>query len=187
VSTQSRQVGTPEKLDVQPQFAGLSSDEARVRLARHGPNRLVRTDRTAALRELLLTVADPMALMLALASACYLWLGDARCARMSAPICDRVDKRRATRRRRRRSQQLSGTRFLRACGFDCHLHSGRAERSRYAGIANGVVPSESRRRDPRAAQPADVRTLRLRETRNGSTQLRGDNRSTPRPLLQRLA
>jgi Ca2+-transporting ATPase len=39
---------------------------------------LVRTDRTAALRELLLTVADPMALMLALASACYLWLGDAR-------------------------------------------------------------------------------------------------------------
>ena len=28
MSTQSRQVGTPEKPDVQPQFAGLSSDVA---------------------------------------------------------------------------------------------------------------------------------------------------------------
>jgi P-type Ca2+ transporter type 2C len=69
----------PQETDSQdsPRFAGLSTDEASVRLGRYGPNRLVRTNRTAALRELLLTVADPMALMLALASAFYLWLGDA--------------------------------------------------------------------------------------------------------------
>jgi P-type Ca2+ transporter type 2C len=60
------------------QFTGLSSEEATSRLAKFGPNQLVRTQKTAAVRELLLTVADPMALMLALASAFYLWLGDAR-------------------------------------------------------------------------------------------------------------
>jgi len=57
-------------------LGGLSADEARIRLRKYGANRLVRVDRTASLREFLHTVADPMALMLALASALYVWLGD---------------------------------------------------------------------------------------------------------------
>jgi magnesium-transporting ATPase (P-type) len=57
-------------------FRGLSADEARIRLRKYGANRLVRVDRTASLREFLRTVADPMALMLALASALYFWLGE---------------------------------------------------------------------------------------------------------------
>jgi P-type Ca2+ transporter type 2C len=79
VRAQSGQTATPEiEGRAFPRFAGLSADEAKARLRKYGPNRLVRPDRTAPLRELLRTLADPMALMLALASALYFWLGEAR-------------------------------------------------------------------------------------------------------------
>ena len=57
---------------------GLSPEEARARLARHGPNRLVRVERWAFLREGLQILADPMAIMLAVAAAAYIALGETR-------------------------------------------------------------------------------------------------------------
>jgi len=54
---------------------GLTTAEARRRLAEAGPNRLVDVDRWAWLKELAGTVADPMALMLGVAGAVYLLLG----------------------------------------------------------------------------------------------------------------
>jgi Ca2+-transporting ATPase len=57
---------------------GLSPEEARARLARHGPNRLVEVERWAFLREAVALVADPMALMLAAAAAAYFALGETR-------------------------------------------------------------------------------------------------------------
>jgi len=54
---------------------GLSSAEARRRLDAFGPNRPVRIRRAAAVGEFLLTLADPMALMLAAAAAVYFALG----------------------------------------------------------------------------------------------------------------
>ncbi len=56
-------------------LAGLSSAEAAARLAEAGPNLLVRRARGARALELLRTLADPMALMLAGAAALYLLLG----------------------------------------------------------------------------------------------------------------
>ncbi|HSN91115.1 MAG TPA: cation-transporting P-type ATPase [Anaeromyxobacteraceae bacterium] len=58
--------------------AGLSPEEARERLARYGPNRLVGADRWVFLREGLGILADPMAIMLAVAAAAYLALGETR-------------------------------------------------------------------------------------------------------------
>jgi P-type Ca2+ transporter type 2C len=55
--------------------AGLSSAEAARRLAAIGPNILVRESRAAAAREFLRTLADPMAVMLAVAAAVYYALG----------------------------------------------------------------------------------------------------------------
>ena len=57
---------------------GLDPEEARARLAAVGPNRLVAVERWGWLREALSIVADPMALMLALAAVVYLLLGDVR-------------------------------------------------------------------------------------------------------------
>ncbi|HEU4384098.1 MAG TPA: cation-transporting P-type ATPase [Anaeromyxobacteraceae bacterium] len=58
--------------------AGLDPDEARRRLAAHGPNRLVEPRRWAWLREVVRVAADPMALMLLVAAAVYLALGQRR-------------------------------------------------------------------------------------------------------------
>ncbi|HET6922991.1 MAG TPA: cation-transporting P-type ATPase, partial [Anaeromyxobacteraceae bacterium] len=58
--------------------AGLDAGEARRRLHLHGPNRLVEPRRWAWLAEGLRVAADPMALMLGLAAAVYLMLGERR-------------------------------------------------------------------------------------------------------------
>jgi Ca2+-transporting ATPase len=57
---------------------GLSTAEARARLARVGPNVLVARDRWAFLREVASIVADPMAIMLAVAATAYLALGETK-------------------------------------------------------------------------------------------------------------
>jgi len=57
---------------------GLTSVEARARLERYGPNRLVAQDRAARLKQALGLVLDPMALMLLAASGIYVALGDTR-------------------------------------------------------------------------------------------------------------
>ncbi|MGA7762734.1 MAG: cation-transporting P-type ATPase, partial [Candidatus Binataceae bacterium] len=56
-------------------LAGLSSKEAKARLAELGPNLLVERERSARLAQWLRMLADPMALMLAGASALYMLLG----------------------------------------------------------------------------------------------------------------
>ena len=56
-------------------FSGLTSDEAARRLKKHGPNRLVRGARGAAILTFIRTAADPMAVMLAVAGAVYYALG----------------------------------------------------------------------------------------------------------------
>jgi P-type Ca2+ transporter type 2C len=58
--------------------AGLPSEEARRRLDAIGPNRLVEVERWVWVTELLHLVADPMALMLAVAGVVYLLLGDTK-------------------------------------------------------------------------------------------------------------
>ncbi|HWE26264.1 MAG TPA: HAD-IC family P-type ATPase, partial [Myxococcales bacterium] len=57
---------------------GLTPAEAALRLRRFGPNRLVARERWAAARQLLETLADPMAIMLAVAGSVYLALGEMR-------------------------------------------------------------------------------------------------------------
>lgn len=57
---------------------GLSTAQARHRLATVGRNRLVRRERGALLKEVAGIVADPMALMLAITGLAYLALGDRR-------------------------------------------------------------------------------------------------------------
>jgi Ca2+-transporting ATPase len=57
---------------------GLTSDEARARLATHGPNRLVGRERAAWLKEAVGLLLDPMAIMLVVAAAIYFALGDRR-------------------------------------------------------------------------------------------------------------
>ncbi|HUY27719.1 MAG TPA: cation-transporting P-type ATPase [Candidatus Binataceae bacterium] len=59
-------------------YTGLSAAEARRRLGVYGPNVLVPRKPGAALKEALLAFADPMALMLAVTGAVYLFLGDRR-------------------------------------------------------------------------------------------------------------
>lgn len=61
-----------------PPLPGLSSTEARARLARFGANRLVARDRAAWLKELASLVLDPMAVMLLFAGGLYFALGEAR-------------------------------------------------------------------------------------------------------------
>jgi Ca2+-transporting ATPase len=57
---------------------GLSSAEARARLATHGPNRLVARERAAWLKDLAGLLLDPMAIMLFAAAGVYLALGERR-------------------------------------------------------------------------------------------------------------
>jgi Ca2+-transporting ATPase len=57
---------------------GLSSLEARRRLLRVGPNRWVKRDRFARLREAIGLLLDPMAMMLAAAATVYFLLGETR-------------------------------------------------------------------------------------------------------------
>lgn len=66
--------------------AGLSSAEARARLQEFGPNLLVRHTRGSRLFELLRTLADPMALMLAGAAMLYLMLGKSHEASVLAAV-----------------------------------------------------------------------------------------------------
>jgi P-type Ca2+ transporter type 2C len=61
-----------------PPAAGLSSAEAAARLARFGPNSMVPVSRFGRLGELLGTLVDPMAMMLLVAAAVYLALGERR-------------------------------------------------------------------------------------------------------------
>jgi len=57
---------------------GLSTEEARARLVKYGPNRLVARERAAWLKEVAALFLDPMALMLLAAGAVYLALGETR-------------------------------------------------------------------------------------------------------------
>jgi Ca2+-transporting ATPase len=59
-------------------LGGLSSIEARRRLAQVGPNRWVKRDRLARVREVIGLLLDPMAIMLAVAAAVYFLLGETR-------------------------------------------------------------------------------------------------------------
>jgi len=61
-----------------PPLPGLTSAEARARLAQYGPNRLVARDRAAWLKELVTLLLDPMAIMLLLAGGLYFALGETR-------------------------------------------------------------------------------------------------------------
>ncbi len=57
-------------------FSGLSEAEAGARLKRFGPNRFVRPSKSARVKELARTLADPMVLMLLGAAGFYAVLGD---------------------------------------------------------------------------------------------------------------
>ncbi len=58
--------------------AGLTSEEARARLASHGPNRLVGRERAAWLKDVVSLFLDPMAVMLLVAAGVYFLLGERR-------------------------------------------------------------------------------------------------------------
>ena len=58
--------------------SGLTSTEAAARLATHGPNRLVARDRAAWVKEVVGLVLDPMSVMLVIAAAVYMALGERR-------------------------------------------------------------------------------------------------------------
>ena len=65
-------------LQIPPDLAGLSEQEAARLLTAVGPNRWVPRDPLGWLREMLLLLLDPMAIMLAIAAAIYFALGDTR-------------------------------------------------------------------------------------------------------------
>jgi len=73
-----RGVSTPsaESSEVSTPNTGLSEREASARLAEFGPNRFVEVKRWSGAIEILRTLADPMALMLAAGSVIYFALGD---------------------------------------------------------------------------------------------------------------
>ncbi|MGE5246059.1 MAG: cation-translocating P-type ATPase, partial [Betaproteobacteria bacterium] len=79
-----RTAAQAEATDVPSGLQGLSRIEARRRLARIGPNRWVEPDRLARVRELVRLIADPMAVMLALAAVVYFLLGEPRDATILA-------------------------------------------------------------------------------------------------------
>jgi Ca2+-transporting ATPase len=60
------------------ELSGLTADEAQARLARFGPNRLVGRERAARLKDLVSLLLDPMAVMLLVAAAIYLLVGERR-------------------------------------------------------------------------------------------------------------
>ena len=57
---------------------GLSTEEARARLVQHGPNKLVDRERATWLKEAANLLLDPMAIMLVVAGAVYMLLGETR-------------------------------------------------------------------------------------------------------------
>ena len=59
-------------------LTGLSEEEARRRLLRYGPNRLVARERSAWAKEIAKLFLDPMAIMLLAAAALYMVLGETR-------------------------------------------------------------------------------------------------------------
>ncbi len=59
-------------------YSGLSTEEAKARLRIYGRNELIRVSQWQRVREVLATLADPMALMLAAAAAVYFALGDSK-------------------------------------------------------------------------------------------------------------
>ncbi len=61
-----------------PLLPGLTTAEVRRRLAEVGPNRLVQLERWAWLKHAIRIAADPMAIMLAIAGAVYLLLGETK-------------------------------------------------------------------------------------------------------------
>ncbi|HEX7023383.1 MAG TPA: HAD-IC family P-type ATPase, partial [Gemmatimonadales bacterium] len=67
-----------EQTSIPPGLEGLSSIEARRRLAQAGPNRWVKRDRLARVREIAGLLLDPMAVMLVAAAAVYFVLGETR-------------------------------------------------------------------------------------------------------------
>jgi Ca2+-transporting ATPase len=67
-----------EEDEVPSGLEGLSSIEARRRLAEEGPNRWVKRDRLARVREVIGLLFDPMAVMLVVAATVYFLLGETR-------------------------------------------------------------------------------------------------------------
>ena len=67
-----------EESEIPAGLEGLSSSDARRRLAQAGPNRWVKRDRLARVREVLGLLLDPMAVMLVVAAAVYFLLGETR-------------------------------------------------------------------------------------------------------------
>ncbi|MCC7176998.1 MAG: cation-translocating P-type ATPase [Acidobacteria bacterium] len=67
-----------ETTEIPAGLEGLSSIEARRRLAEAGPNRWVKRSRLAGVREAIGLLLDPMAVMLAVAAAVYFLLGETR-------------------------------------------------------------------------------------------------------------
>ena len=68
----------PEEIEIPSGLEGLSSLEARRRLAQVGPNRWVKRDRLARVREVVALLLDPMAVMLVVAAVIYFLLGETR-------------------------------------------------------------------------------------------------------------
>ena len=69
---------TEEAAGRSPLLSGLTTTEVRRRLAEVGPNRLVQLERWAWLKHAIRIAADPMAIMLAIAGAVYLLLGETK-------------------------------------------------------------------------------------------------------------
>ena len=67
-----------DDIEIPPGLEGLSSVDARRRLAQFGPNRWVKRDRLARIRDLIGVFLDPMAVMLVAAAAIYYALGETR-------------------------------------------------------------------------------------------------------------
>jgi Ca2+-transporting ATPase len=63
-------------VEIPSELEGLSAAEARRRLARVGPNRWVKRDRLARVREAIRLLLDPMAVMLLVAATVYFLLGE---------------------------------------------------------------------------------------------------------------
>lgn len=70
--------------EIPPGLEGLSAVDARQRLARVGPNRWVKRDRWARVREALGLLLDPMAVMLLVAATVYFLLGETQDATVLA-------------------------------------------------------------------------------------------------------
>ena len=74
----SEQAVHDEGSEIPPGLNGLSSIDARRLLGEVGPNRWVKQDRFARLREVVSLLLDPMAVMLIIAAVVYFLLGETR-------------------------------------------------------------------------------------------------------------